>query len=65
MFFISTMQRELMHGMVNEKSRSIIIVLQVTALFTNMGEVHSYNTRAVVRKKLYQRRARLDITTKS
>ena len=52
MFFISTMQRELMHGMVNEKLRSVIIVLQVTGLFTNMGEVHSYSTRAVVRKKL-------------
>ena len=52
MFFISTMQRELMHGMVNEKLRSVIIVLQVTGLFTNMGEVHSYSARAVARKKL-------------
>ena len=54
-----------MHSMVNEKSRSIITVLQVTALFTNMDEVHCYNTSAVARKKLYQRRRRLDITTKS
>ena len=47
------------------KNRVLIIVLQVTALFKNMGEVHSYNISVVARKKLYQRRARLDITTKS
>ena len=49
-----------MHDIVNGKSP-----LHITTLFTNVCDVHSYNTRAAARKNLYQPRARLNITSKS
>jgi hypothetical protein len=45
---------------INEKSP-----LHITTLFTNVCDVHSYNTRAAARKNLYQPRTRLNITSKS
>jgi hypothetical protein len=45
-----------MHDIVNGKSP-----LHITTLFTNVCDVHSYNTRGAARKNVYQPRARLKV----
>ena len=49
-----------MHDIININSH-----LNIAGLFTEISDVHNYNTRSAARKHLYQPQSRLNINYKS